>query len=198
MTGVVLKHALSERGNDLYETPKVAVEALLRVERLPPQLWDPCSGPGNIVDVLRAHGHQVIGSDLVDYGRPDFFSHHLRRIADLLGGDLAGDHTILCPGPGHSRRDRSLAVRFDPRAPDGFMAYSHSGDDWRVCRDHVARLLGLPEWRRRQDFEEVRRTKPSAHSARRPKPRPRPRIHGLPASSGMAALTLAGPPPSFT
>ena len=39
MTGVVLKHALSERGNDLYQTPKVAVEALLRVERLPPQLW---------------------------------------------------------------------------------------------------------------------------------------------------------------
>jgi VRR-NUC domain len=27
MTGVVLKHALSERGNDLYQTPKVAVEA---------------------------------------------------------------------------------------------------------------------------------------------------------------------------
>ena len=75
MTGVVLKRAMSERGNDLYQTPKVAVEALLRVERLPPQLWDPCSGPGNIVDVLRAHGHQVIGSDLVDYGRPDFFSH---------------------------------------------------------------------------------------------------------------------------
>ena len=74
MTGVVLKRALSERGNDLYQTPKVAVEALLRVERLPPQLWDPCSGPGNIVDVLRAHGLQVIGSDLVDYGRPDFFS----------------------------------------------------------------------------------------------------------------------------
>ena len=123
----------------------------------------------------------------------------LRRIALLLGGDLAGGHTILCPGPEHSRRDRSLAVRFDPRAPDGFMAYSHSGDDWRACRDHVARLLGLPEWRPSQDFEErAGATKPRAHSTRRPKPRPRPRTHGLPASSGMAALTLAGPPPSFT
>jgi hypothetical protein len=69
---------------------------------------------------------------------------NIRAIARVLGGDLAGGHTILCPGPGHSRRDRSLAVRFDPRAPDGFMAYSHSGDDWRACRDHVARLLGLP------------------------------------------------------
>jgi putative DNA primase/helicase len=68
---------------------------------------------------------------------------NIRAIARVLGGDLAGGHTILCPGPGHSPRDRSLAVRFDPRAPDGFMAHSHSGDDWRACRDHVARLLGL-------------------------------------------------------
>lgn len=86
----------------------------------------------------------------------------LRRVADLLGGDLAGGGTILCPGPGHSRRDRSLAVRFDPRAPDGFMAYSHSGNDWRACKDHVARLLGLPEWWPRQNFQEVR-----GHEAKR-------------------------------
>ena len=65
MTGVVLKHALSERGNDLTDAA-VAVEALLRHERLPPRLWDPCCGPGNIVKVLRAAGHEVIGSDLVD------------------------------------------------------------------------------------------------------------------------------------
>src|SRR5262249_41977490 len=26
-----------------------------------------------ILDVLRTHGHEVIGSDLVDYGRPDCF-----------------------------------------------------------------------------------------------------------------------------
>ena len=30
-------------------------------------------GPGNIVDVLRAAGHEVIGSDLVDYGDPTHF-----------------------------------------------------------------------------------------------------------------------------
>ena len=51
----------------------VAVEALLRHERLPHQLWDPCCGPGNIVKVLRAAGHEVIGSDLVDYGDPTHF-----------------------------------------------------------------------------------------------------------------------------
>ena len=73
MTGVVLKHALSERGDDLYETPAVAVKALLRHERLPHRLWEPACGPGNIVNVLRAAGHEVIGSDLVDYGDPTHF-----------------------------------------------------------------------------------------------------------------------------
>ena len=69
----VQRHSLAERGDDLYETPPVAVAALLRCERLPSRLWEPACGHGNIVDVLRTHGHEVIGSDLVDYGRPDCF-----------------------------------------------------------------------------------------------------------------------------
>ena len=69
----VQRHALSERRDDLYETPPVAIEALLRHERLPHRLWDPCCGPGNIVNVLRAAGHEVLASDLVDYGDPTHF-----------------------------------------------------------------------------------------------------------------------------
>ena len=59
------RHPLSERGHDCYGTPAVAVEALLRVERLPHHLWEVAAGRGNIVNVLRAHGHQVVASDLV-------------------------------------------------------------------------------------------------------------------------------------
>jgi hypothetical protein len=70
----VQRHTLAERGADCYGTPPVAVEALLRVEQLPHRLWEPAAGYGNVVDVLRAHGHEVVGSDLIDYGRPDFFS----------------------------------------------------------------------------------------------------------------------------
>jgi hypothetical protein len=70
MTGLVIKHALNERKDDLYETPAVAVEALLRVESLPHYLWEPACGRGNIVNVLRAAGHEVVASDLVDYGIP--------------------------------------------------------------------------------------------------------------------------------
>ncbi len=65
------KYALADRGNDLYETPAVAVEALLRSEPLPPVLWEPACGPGSIVRVLRAAGHKVVATDLVDYASPD-------------------------------------------------------------------------------------------------------------------------------
>lgn len=64
----VQRHKLSKRGNDLYQTPVVAVKALLRVEKLPHCLWEPACGPGNIVKVLEAAGHNVHATDLVDYG----------------------------------------------------------------------------------------------------------------------------------
>jgi putative DNA primase/helicase len=70
----------------------------------------------------------------------------LRAVAHALGGQVAGKDTVLAPGPGHSARDRSLAVRFDPTAPDGFLIFSHAGDDWRKCRDHVRESLRLPRW----------------------------------------------------
>jgi hypothetical protein len=65
------RHSLAERGDDCYETPLVAVEALMRVERLPRVIWEPACGPGAIVRVLRHAGHIVHASDLVDYGCPD-------------------------------------------------------------------------------------------------------------------------------
>src|SRR3954462_6505774 len=63
-----------------------------------------------------------------------------------LCGEVAGRDEVLCPGPGHSLRDRSLSVRFDPRAPEGFVVNSLSWDDWRDCRDHVRRALILGRW----------------------------------------------------
>jgi hypothetical protein len=71
----VQRHTLAERGDDAYMTPPCATEALLRHERLPHRLWEPACGDGTgILDVLRRAGHEVIGSDLVDYGRPDCFA----------------------------------------------------------------------------------------------------------------------------
>lgn len=64
----VQRHVLADRKDDLYETPPEAVKALLRVEQLPKSIWEPAAGRGAIVDVLRASGHTVLASDLVDYG----------------------------------------------------------------------------------------------------------------------------------
>lgn len=61
----------ADRGNDLYETPEVATESLVRAERLPHCLWEPACGPGAIARVLRKHGHTVYATDLVDYESTD-------------------------------------------------------------------------------------------------------------------------------
>jgi hypothetical protein len=62
------QHSYKERGDDCYETPACAVEALLKVEKLPKRIWEPACGPGSIVNVLLAHGHDVVASDIENFG----------------------------------------------------------------------------------------------------------------------------------
>jgi hypothetical protein len=66
--------------------------------------------------------------------------------ARALGGEVAGPNKVLCPGPGHSPFDRSLSVTLDANAQGGFLVHSFANDDWKVCRDHVRQMLGLPAW----------------------------------------------------
>jgi 5S rRNA maturation endonuclease (ribonuclease M5) len=67
----------------------------------------------------------------------------LAEIAAKLGGRVCGDQ-VKAPGPGHSAADDSLSVKPDANADGGFIICSHSGDNWKVCRDHVRSKLGLP------------------------------------------------------
>ena len=46
----------------------------------------------------------------------------------------------------HSAEDRSLSIKLDSAAPDGFVVHSFANDDPLVCRDHVRKKLGLPEF----------------------------------------------------
>ena len=71
-----------------------------------------------------------------------------RAIARLLGGEACGQQ-VLCPGPNHSPKDRSLSIRLSARAIDGFIVHSHAGDDWQACRDFVRQRLGI-EWNGRR------------------------------------------------
>jgi hypothetical protein len=66
----------------------------------------------------------------------------LPEIARALGGVVSGAQ-VLCPGPNHGPRDRSLSVKLSATAPFGFIAHSHAGDDFPACRDQVVKRLGL-------------------------------------------------------
>jgi hypothetical protein len=69
----------------------------------------------------------------------------LRSLAKALGGEVSSG-AVSCPGPGHSKLDRSLRVYLDHQAPSGLRVHSMAGDDWRLCQSHVLGLLGLPAW----------------------------------------------------
>jgi putative DNA primase/helicase len=89
----------------------------------------------------------------INFSRPECFASRLgprfggaamklHEFAKRLGGDVCGA-SILCPGPSHSPKDRSLSVKFS--SPSDFVVASFAGDDWRACRDHVKVMLGLNE-----------------------------------------------------
>jgi len=82
----------------------------------------------------------------------------LRTLQAALGGNISCGQ-LLCPGPNHSTKDRSLAVK--PTASGGFIVHSFAGDDWRECQNYVRERLGLPrEQRRDQLLYPPRRTHP--------------------------------------
>jgi putative DNA primase/helicase len=83
----------------------------------------------------------------------------LQSLARALGGTVTGK-SVLCPGPGHSTKDRSLSVTPSSSDPDGFICNSHAGDGWRECKDYVRGRLGTAP-----TFQPATRSKPQQHQA---------------------------------
>jgi hypothetical protein len=71
---------------------------------------------------------------------------NLQSLARALGGEVNGGQ-VLAPGPGHSPQDRSLSVKLDPSAPDGFVVHSFANDDPIACKDHVRERTGQPAFK---------------------------------------------------
>jgi putative DNA primase/helicase len=90
----------------------------------------------------------------------------LRAWARALGGGVEGGQ-VNCPGPGHSRTDRSLSVRPSATSPLGFITHSFAGDDVKACLDHVAAALGVERHDRRQDRHQPRQARSTPKPARR-------------------------------
>jgi putative DNA primase/helicase len=82
-----------------------------------------------------------------------------RAVARALGGNASG-HNIVAPGPGHSRADRSLSIKIDPAAADGFVVHSFAGDSPIECQDYVRAALGLAARERRRKEPSRRWSRP--------------------------------------
>jgi AAA domain len=68
-------------------------------------------------------------------------------ITRALGGDWYGTYGCA-PGPGHSRKDRSLKVSPHPSDPSDVILHSFTGDDWKPIKDNLRQQGLLPEeWR---------------------------------------------------
>ena len=70
----------------------------------------------------------------------------LQAVARALQGEQTTNE-VIAPGPGHSAKDRSLSVKLDSAAPDGFIVHSFAGDDPIACRDYVRERLSLPAFK---------------------------------------------------
>jgi hypothetical protein len=63
-----------------------------------------------------------------------------KELAELLGAEFSNGW-LNVRGPGHSKDDRSLGIRFHRPAPGGFRVHSFAGDDLGECRAYVKKLL---------------------------------------------------------
>jgi hypothetical protein len=93
------RHAYAERGNDLYPTAPGATGALIGAEALPRYVWDPCCGTGTIVNELRAAGHEVVATDLIEHGIPITPPGYYGRDFLLERQAPAGCGAIVCNPP---------------------------------------------------------------------------------------------------
>jgi hypothetical protein len=82
---------------------------------------------------------------------------NLQYVAQALGGEVKSGQ-VSAPGPGHSPADRSLSVKIDAGAPDGFVVHSFANDDPITCKDHVRTKLGLPSFKTNGGSHQVQRS----------------------------------------
>lgn len=90
---------------EAFETPRWAIESVLDVEMVSPEVLDPCAGTGQIGSVLRAEGVPIVAElDIVNWRRilPDGAMRHDEPIAvaDFLGVndmDLSESTVVMNP-----------------------------------------------------------------------------------------------------
>ena len=90
----------------------------------------------------------------------------LQTLARALGGEV-NDGQVIAPGPGHSAKDRSLSVKLDNNAPDGFLVHSFTATILSFVVIMYARKSDFPPLNQTAVAIAVYRTMPlNAHSWR--------------------------------
>ena len=77
--------------HDYYATEPKAVELLLQEETFSKKIWEPACGEGHMSEVLKAHGHCVCSSDLIDRGYGE--------VLDFLAFNKPADCDIITNPP---------------------------------------------------------------------------------------------------
>lgn len=126
--------------DDWYVEPPEAVEALIRVERMPYRVVDPCAGSCTIQGVLVANGSTVLNMDKVkrreDVIECDFFDD---RAFDIIIKNVGTRPTfVMNPPYGIAQRFIERALEFQP---------------YKVCV--LARLAFLETPKRARFFEKT-------------------------------------------
>jgi hypothetical protein len=121
-------HSHADRGLDAYWTPPEATTALLKIESVPRSVADPACGSGAILDVLRAAGHIVHGSDIADYGWPHTV------IRDYLAEPVEMNGVAIVTNPPYR-----LAQKFIQKALDDGTRFPFSCFGWNSWNPSAGR-----------------------------------------------------------
>ncbi len=69
----------------------------------------------------------------------------LHSLARVLGGEVCHNQ-VLAPAQGHSPKDRSLSIRFDPHAPGSLLVHCFGAGDPLAEKDRIRNILGLGQF----------------------------------------------------
>lgn len=74
--------------NDFYATDPIAIEELMKIEKLCYDIWEPACGMGHLAEPLVKAGYHVIATDLIDRGYGNGGVDFLKQTGFIFCGDI--------------------------------------------------------------------------------------------------------------
>lgn len=74
--------------NDFYATDPIAIEQLMKIEKLAYDIWEPACGMGHLAEPLVKAGYHVTATDLVDRGYGNGGVDFLKQTGFIFCGDI--------------------------------------------------------------------------------------------------------------